>query len=625
MSPAELVGHGRRKLHQVSDSLFAERRLGRVHELPEGGQFPMSPKPGAVPAGLQAALRRDAADILNGRWIAFGWLPLQVDDPPRWHNDYLADVDLPSQQPALKLHHRLEGKADIKLIWEPSRWYSIVRLAQAAYVLGDVGAARHCVRLLQDWCQVNPAYYGWHWTSALETGLRLTQFAWIDALLSSCGADSGSLPALRAKVLPAHLWFTWRNRSFGSSANNHLIGELSGLLVALCRWPGLEKWAAPISTLQRLWEREVLAQFAPDGGNREQALNYHLFSWEFCWQARLALRASGRSVSATVDDRLRAAVNFFTAVQSPTQPWDYGDSDSAFVTPFFDEWPEATCEWYTWFQDPTRSPSIQFWLGQPPKAFALPEVSIAATHWRTYPDSGFAVCRKSGWFLRWDLSPLGYLTTAGHGHCDALHLSIWYHDQALVIDPGTGAYHADRPLRDYLASWQAHNGLHPVDPTFPERRGAFLWSVRHEQPSWREQSSASLGGELRVPDGLVRRTIARLEAEDGWQIDDAFEFADVARAREIEVYWQFAPAVRLERANEKSFLLHLGTTTFSLEFLGWEQVESLCPAPGQVLEPGRTSPGVCSPAFRKTQLAPYVLLRGRSEPAVLRSVFRRTG
>ncbi len=41
-------------------------------------------------------------DILDGRWIAFGHLQLQLDDPPQWHKDYLAGVDMATDKPALK-------------------------------------------------------------------------------------------------------------------------------------------------------------------------------------------------------------------------------------------------------------------------------------------------------------------------------------------------------------------------------------------------------------------------------------------------------------------------------------------------------------------------------------------
>ena len=46
-----------------------------------------------------------------------------------------------------------------------------------------------------------------------------------------------------------------------------------------------------ICPAQRVWkllEREILHQFAADGGNKEQALHYHLFAWEMSWHAGLA-------------------------------------------------------------------------------------------------------------------------------------------------------------------------------------------------------------------------------------------------------------------------------------------------------------------------------------------------
>jgi hypothetical protein len=82
-------------------------------------------------------------------------------------------------------------------------------------------------------------------------------------------------------------------------------------------------------------------------------------------------------------------------------------------------------------------------------------MGASAASWHRYPESGMVIWQEGDWFLRWDLSPLGYLSTASHGHCDALHLSLWYRGQAVIIDPGTGAYYTDKRLRDYLASWEA--------------------------------------------------------------------------------------------------------------------------------------------------------------------------
>jgi hypothetical protein len=615
MSAAELAGHGRRKLHQLSDHWDSGRRFATVSELPAGAAFPQLPPAASAPEELRAALQRDAVEILKGRWIAFGHLPLQVENPPRWHKDYLAGVDLATRKPALKLHHRLEGKADIKVIWELSRWFSIVRLAQAAYVLGDSAAAGQCLDWLENWVQENPPYYGWNWTSALESGLRLVQFAWIDALLSAMSGDGAApttrkLGSLRAAVLLPHVWFTWRDRSFGSSANNHLIGELAGLIVAGVRWPTLANWAAPLERLQQLWESQVLTQFAPDGGNREQALNYHLFSWEFCWQARLALQAAGRTISPGVENRLQAAAGFYLAVQAPEQQWDYGDSDSAFVTPFFDHWSAASTEWYHWLQESSDSPSITYWLGAAPPAKSMQIFTPDPAPWQWFAESGFAVCRAGDWFLRWDLSALGYLATAGHGHCDALHLSVWYRGEAVLIDPGTGAYHADRRLRDYLASWEAHNGPHPIGPAFPERRGAFLWSAHHALPRLQKRSDLSVNGELKLPAGTMRRSVTYLPAENGWQIEDGFDAADSSRPQALAVLWQMSPQVKLRPVTPGYFELQARAAAISMRIEGWQEVKAkpdLASAGESEVTPQK---GVCSPAFRRIERGPFIQLRG---------------
>ena len=174
-------------------------------------------------------------------------------------------------------------------------------MAMAAHVLEDRVVAERCEQWLWDWLEHNPPGRGWNWTSALEAGLRLVQLTWMDALLAGRfepGVGEEAWSALMSRLLPAHAHYVWRHQSFGSSANNHLLGELAGLIVATVRWPRLAQWGAPIEILKGKLEREVLAQFAEDGGNREQALNYHLFAFELCWQARMALQAAGRKLVA---------------------------------------------------------------------------------------------------------------------------------------------------------------------------------------------------------------------------------------------------------------------------------------------------------------------------------------
>jgi Heparinase II/III-like protein/Heparinase II/III N-terminus len=647
MSPLETAMHARKKLRQLADSRGSRDWSAIPLECPYA--FLRLPKPEDAPAVLREALRRDVDRILSGRWRAFGHLELQVEDPPRWHKDYLVARDLATTACASTLDHRdLPDGADIKLVWELSRWHQLVRLALAAYTLNDERAARKCLDWLDDWLKHNPPYRGWNWTSALEAGIRLIQFTWIDALLgahaaspdrTSGGNVSGRVTALRQHILPAHVWFTWRHRSFGSSANNHLIGELAGLILATVRWPGLARCGASLDHLQRCWEREVLAQFAEDGGNREQALNYQLFSWELCWQARAALRADGRRISPAVDERLRRAAQFYVETQVPTDPWDYGDSDGAFVTPLFAQETGAIQEWHQWLAAPAGSASLNFWWDRERATFGpFPVPSTASLPGLTYyRQSGQGIWRCGAWLARLDVSPLGYLTTAAHGHVDALQLSLWHRGVAMIVDPGTGSYYEDTRLRGWLASRLAHNAPCPEDEEWPRRLGPFLWATNHAPPDLRvEADQANAAFSLRRH--IVERTFRPLGDAAGLQIEDRCLWNDArAQGREdcsFSVRWQFGAGATLERVAERRFLVTRRGVSIEVDVgQEWSEVHAVAekdirlPVSAAAGELEATFAGTVSSAFRKLEWAPLLKLVARPQPGragMFRTTFQAT-
>jgi hypothetical protein len=144
---------------------------------------------------------------------------------------------------SVKDYRHLDGGADARCAWEIARWSEMARLAQDAWLNGELESLRVAQRWMRDWLEKNPVGQGIHWTSPLEGALRLMNFCWIDALTRACG--DAALIAEQERIaqdfVPMHAWWVWRKKSFGSSANNHLMGELAALVMVTKRWPSLGK------------------------------------------------------------------------------------------------------------------------------------------------------------------------------------------------------------------------------------------------------------------------------------------------------------------------------------------------------------------------------------------------
>jgi len=494
MDAAEILGRAREKLRRRTER-FAVAALRDVRLGEASGDVPALPAKADAPAALRENLAVDAANLLAGKWILFGWNNMKVSLPPNWHRDYTRGVDVPldGRKPD---HRKLPGGADARAIWEINRWAEMARLAMHGWLNDDVAAIARAQEWLADWVDRNPPGQGINWTSALEGGLRLINLCWFDALVSRMKEGRPELArgqrALVDAIVAPHVWWVHRYLSFGSSANNHRLGELTGLLLAVRRWPELERITGSANELWNQIAECILTQFAEDGGNREQALHYHLFAFEMALHATRAMNIT----EGPVMERLQKAAEFFVRMSHPREPWDYGDSDDGQIVPLAMRREDAVGEWSAWMCGGCSA--LRYWLGDfqcswkagsgicqvPALATTAPGKcrSLEDSWWIT-EESGMAVIERDGWKVRVDASPLGFGKMAAHGHCDALHVSIWDGERALVIDPGTGGYFGSSDLRAELASWNAHNGPQPVGGfRTPRRIGTFLWGEQHARP-----------------------------------------------------------------------------------------------------------------------------------------------
>ena len=326
MSPAEVFW----RAHDQALQLAWARRQVRRDQLPavltpSAGQrsftavYPggFSAHPGGnsarVPEEAKAAVLAAADRLMRGEWEVLGITRTDLVAPDWFHDPVTGRRSSPDRY-AFRINHRSEEQAgNVKQVWEISRLQHLTLLATAWFLTGDEPYARRVVGQLRSWYQENPFLSGVHWTSGIEVGIRLISLVWIRRLLDGWPGVAALFEddELAVRQIRWHQLYLDGFRSRGSSANNHVIAEAAGQLVASCAFPWFpesEQWRRRSA---RLLEHELLRNTFPSGIGRELASDYQSFVAELGLLAAVEAEAAGASAersrlaAALRDDRQR--------------------------------------------------------------------------------------------------------------------------------------------------------------------------------------------------------------------------------------------------------------------------------------------------------------------------------
>jgi Heparinase II/III-like protein/Heparinase II/III N-terminus len=291
-------------------------------------------------------------------------------------------------------------------------------------------------------------------------------------------------------------------RSVGSSANNHVIAEAAGQLVAACAFPWFDDSNRRRAEAAALFERELAHNTFASGVNRELASEYHGFVAELAYCAALEADAAGvvldRETWQVICRMTDAAAALTDAASHPPRQ---GDGDNGFalrVDGPSDEAPDAphTGPWapilalgaavfgaLPWWPpvEPTVASTLVGSLareqrqvpGRPdrrPSHFADAGITVL----RTRADASDASERPEIW-CRCDGGPHGFLATAAHAHADALSIEARHDGVEILADPGTYCYHGEPEWRSYFRSTRGHNTIELAGVDQSRSGGPFLW------------------------------------------------------------------------------------------------------------------------------------------------------
>ncbi|HEX4673928.1 MAG TPA: alginate lyase family protein [Steroidobacteraceae bacterium] len=511
--------------------------------------------------------RRAADRILSGVFDVFSLHGVQLGFPPRWNVDPRTGIEAPLVF-GKELNYRdptLVG--DVKYLWEPNRHLELVTLAQAWHLTRDERYAAGCRTMLESWFDQCPYPRGVNWCVSLEHAARLVNWSFAWFLLGGDDATVFEGPegqAFRARWLESiyrHCHFIPRHWSRHSSANNHLLGEATGLLVGTLTWPLWPESAEWARQARAELEREALAQTFADGVNKEQAIWYHHAVADMMLVAGLVARANGRDFGKEYWGRLEVMLEFIASVMDVggNVPM-IGDADEGVLLRLADTdvFRSLLATGAVLFNRPAlRAKSGRFddksrWLlGDEAAAdFAQIDASKAFPVRRAFPEGGYFILGEDFETPREvrlvaDAGPLGYLAIAAHGHADALAFTLSVAGKPILKDPGTFSYSA-QPWRRYFRSTAAHNTVVVDDKDQSEYGGSFLWLghanavVETFRASGDEQTlAAHHDGYRRLSDPVRHRRTWRYTAGiASLAITDELV---CSAAHSVAIHWHFAP------------------------------------------------------------------------------------
>jgi hypothetical protein len=519
----------------------------------------------------QSSIKIAADKLLDGNWDIFSLKNISLGFPPIWNQDPKTGKLAPITYGKAIDYRDETTVGDIKYLWESSRHLELVTLAMAWRTTDDKRYINGAREFLTSWLQQCPYPNGVHWTSALESAIRLLNWACSWQLLGGFtskifeGPPGQQLMRAWLDSIYQHCHFINSYFSLHSSANNHLLGEYMGLFVASLNWPCWAESSLWLKKAQKGLEEEAVHQNFPDGVNKEQAVYYQHEVMDMMLLCHLIGRANGVKLSPAFLGQLEKLAEFLASIMdlNGNVPM-IGDADDASMVRLSYE-----PDWCR-YRSLLASSAILFSRAEfKNKAKTIDDKnkwlfgSRGILDWEAidsgvlkplktaYSDGGYYLLgsrfsNKDEVKIIADCGPLGYLSIAAHGHADALAFTLSVKGEEFLIDPGTYAYHTQKSWRNYFRGTAAHNTVRVDRKDQSEIAGNFMWSHKASATLLTYSADNELSqvfegahdGYQRLNDPVTHRR--KLQYNRSTQILTVTDTLLCKERHYVEVFWHFA-------------------------------------------------------------------------------------
>jgi hypothetical protein len=427
---------------------------------------------------------QQADKIIEHRFDLLGYSGLAYDAPIDWHLDSVHGRRAPRRAFYRVQYLDFDEVGDSKVTWELNRHQHFVTLAKAYRLTGDPRYADEILRQWRHWRAENPYPIGINWSSSLEAAFRSLAWLWTYHIL----LGASGLPDFRQewlRMFALHGRHIERYLSTYFSPNTHLLGEGVALffLGVLCpELNGAESWK------NKGWQivlDEARRQVRPDGFHFEQSTYYHVYALDFFLHSAILASVNGIPLPKEFEESLEKMLTALFLLGRCGPPPRLGDDDGGrLLDPQRNRAEDLL--------DPLATGAVLINRGDYKAASGLCEETIwlvgpeGVRRWdeleSTPASVNSAALEPSGLYLLasdkpatqlvFDCGPLG-AQSGGHGHADALSVTLRSHKHDLVIDPGTFEYVGEE--RNLFRGTAMHNTLRVDGVDQAEPASAFSW------------------------------------------------------------------------------------------------------------------------------------------------------
>lgn len=466
-----------------------------------------------------------------------------------------------------------QSVGEIKYVFELNRLHVLPSIAYAYQQSRESSSLALFEEIILSWEKENPYLNSVNWVSGIEIGIRHFNLIIARLLVEKHGPVSQEISNSMQRLLDHGDHFLKRHLSLYSSANNHLLVELFGLVIY--RIFNKNRDQEELVYYYNYFQEEVLKQTFPDGGSKEQATHYQAAVLNSAMVLLYLTARIGISSKTAFVERVFWMLHFLDlSTQGGNPAAHIGDKDDSNLLfdvfdPDFNLYQSLLASGYKMFPniDFTYFESSYYYtdfingLLYNNIQFTSPSLDNEwiekNENYIYFKASGYFILHEEERFLCFDVGNLGFQPIAAHGHSDLLHFTYWINGKPIIVDSGTYQYQPDQKnWRDYFKGIHAHNTISFNGKDHALNLGTMIWGKEpfievEEYGANKERKAFCKALHKAFREGTHSRTIQ--QAEEGIIITDQINCHTVT---ELSFNLHFHPTVNATLSNDQ---LHLET------------------------------------------------------------------